>query len=119
MSASRLSHVEWRCRDLGAGRGFLEALFGWRFRAFGRRYAETEGVWPRIALMEVAELPAAGACQGYVAVDTLDEVLARAEALGAEVTQAPVTVAGYGRYARIMIPGGSVMGLFEGLPAEA
>lgn len=119
MSPPLLSHVEWRCRDVGAARAFLEALFDWRFTAFGRRYVETVAGWPRVALMAVAKVPPAGACQGYVAVDALDEVLTRAEALGADVAEAPVVIAGYGRYARIVIPGGSVMGLFEALPDEA
>ncbi|HYW03479.1 MAG TPA: VOC family protein [Gammaproteobacteria bacterium] len=111
---SDVSHVEWRCTDLDAATRFLARLFGWRFRPLGHRFAEhvpPDG--PRIGLLQVDELAPAGACQAYVRVDDLEGCLARATPAGAEVECPIRVIPDYGRYARIRIPGGAVIGLFQ------
>jgi predicted enzyme related to lactoylglutathione lyase len=58
-------------------------------------------------------LPAGETQQAFIAVSELDMVLARAHVLGGEVAEMPVTIPGYGRYARMRAPDGTVLGLFE------
>lgn len=111
---TEVTHLEWRCTDLEAARRFLAGLFGWQFRAHGSRFAEhIPRAGPRVGLLEVDEVPPAGACQGYLRVDDLDVSLERATAAGAEVECPIRVIPDYGRYARIRIPGEAVLGLFQ------
>jgi predicted enzyme related to lactoylglutathione lyase len=109
-----ISHVEWHCRDAQAVADFLTALLGWAFAPHGRRYREAiPADGPRIGLLQVDVLPAGETQQAFIAVSELDMVLARARVLGGEVAEMPVTIPGYGRYARMRAPDGTVLGLFE------
>lgn len=109
-----ISHVEWHCRDAQAVADFLTALLGWAFVPHGRRYREaTPAHGPRIGLLQVDVLPGGETQQAFIAVSELDAVLAHAGLLGGGVTEMPVTIPGYGRYARVRAPDGTVLGLFE------
>ncbi len=109
-----VSHLEWRCTSLQAATAFLETVFGWRFRRHGQHYAEhAPPSGPRVGLHQVAAVPPAGACQGYLRVADLDACLQRAGAAGAELECPPTGIPRYGRYARIRIPGQAVIGLFQ------
>jgi predicted enzyme related to lactoylglutathione lyase len=109
-----ISHVEWHCRDAQAVADFLTALLGWEFSPHGSRYREAiPGRGPRIGLLQVDVLPAGETQQAFIAVSDLDAVLAHSVRLGGEVVETPVTIPGYGRYARIRAPDGTVLGLFE------
>ncbi|HYW92494.1 MAG TPA: hypothetical protein VFA95_08565 [Gammaproteobacteria bacterium] len=111
---SKVSHLEWCCTDLAAAQGFLNTMFGWQFRSHGQHFAEhIPPAGPRIGLLQVDELPPPGACQGYLRVENLDHCLERATAAGAAVQCPARVIPGYGRYARILIPGGAVIGLFQ------
>jgi predicted enzyme related to lactoylglutathione lyase len=93
---------------------FLSALFGWTFFAHGRRYREaTPERGPRVGLLEAPERPEGETQQAFIAVEDLDDTLARAQVLGGAVAEWPVTIPDYGRYARIRAPDGTTLGLFE------
>jgi predicted enzyme related to lactoylglutathione lyase len=109
-----ISHVEWHCRDAQAVADFLTALLGWEFVPHGRRYREaTPAHGPRIGLLQVDVLPAGETQQAFIAVPDLEMMLAHGLQLGGEVAETPTTIPGYGRYARIRAPDGTVLGLFE------
>lgn len=114
-----ISHVEWHCHDAPRLAEFLAALFGWSFVAHGRHYREaTPAHGPCIGLLEVASRPDGETQQAFIAVADLELVLQRVRDLEGVVVQAPVTVPGYGRYARIRAPEGTVLGLFSEQPAN-
>lgn len=116
MTGIAISHVEWQCTDLPATQGFLESLFGWQFKAHGRRYVEAvPEAGPRIGLQAVDSLPVQQGCQAYVQVPDLERWLTRAQAAGGAISLAPVEIPDYGRYARIQAPDGTVFGLFEAI----
>jgi len=109
-----ISHVEWHCHDASRLADFLAALFGWTFVAHGRRYREAAPErGPRVGLLEVARRPEGETQQAFIAVADLERVLLRARELEGIVVQTPVIVPGYGRYARIQAPEGTVLGLFS------
>ncbi len=111
--AAPLSHVEWRTPDIEACTTFLEQLFGWHFRQHGTRYREYCSGGVCVGLMAAGEPPAAGSCLAYLYVTDLEDVMARSRQLGGTTELAPQVIAGYGRYARIRAPEGSVFGLFQ------
>lgn len=108
-----VSHIEWRSPDPQACAAFLEALFGWQFHAHGSRYLEYCTNTLCLGLMHEATPPSPGACQAYLRVNHLETLLARARALNGEVALSPREIPGYGRYARLATPAGTVIGLFE------
>lgn len=114
-----ISHVEWHCRDASRLADFLAALFGWSFVAHGRRYREaTPEQGPCIGLLEVPDRPEGETQQAFIAVNDLEHILQRVQELEGAVVQAPVVVAGYGCYARIQAPEGTVLGLFSKQPSS-
>lgn len=108
-----VSHIEWRSPDPQACAAFLERLFGWQFRAHGSRYLEYCTSTLCLGLMHEASPPSPGACQAYLRVGHLEPLLARVQALNGEVALSPREIPGYGRYARLATPAGTVIGLFE------
>jgi predicted enzyme related to lactoylglutathione lyase len=110
---SPISHIEWRSPAPARCAAFLEALFGWQFQPHGNRYLEycTDSLC--LGLMEENSPPPPGACQAYLRVTDLDRLLARVTALNGSVALPARDIPGYGRYARLATPDGTVIGLFE------
>lgn len=125
LSVGPVSHVEWLCADLAAAQAFLHQWLGWGFTAFGANFLEhVPPVGPRIGLLQAGTgdapaHPEQAACRAYLATDALEALLDRAAALGAHVPCPPQTIAGYGRYARVQVPGGPQVGLFSAGPVPA
>lgn len=114
-----VSHVEWLCADLAAAQAFLQRWLGWEFTAFGANFLEhVPAVGARIGLLQAGTgdapaHPEQAECRAYLATDALEALLDRAAELGAHVPCPPQTIAGYGRYARVQVPGGPQVGLFS------
>jgi predicted enzyme related to lactoylglutathione lyase len=108
--------------DLDAQTAFYEGLFGWQhtdvpfaggmiYRMFsieGRTVCGASAITPDMA---AAGVPSAW--NVYIAVDNVDDALARAIGLGAKEAMAPMDVMDRGRYAAIVDPTGAVVFLWH------
>lgn len=108
-------HFEIRTTDIAATKAFLGGLFGWTFTDFGPEYAVfNPGREPGGGIEQVDSPREEGGVQIYLAVDSIDRTLAKAEELGGE-TETPRTEIGqnHGYFAKLRVPGGTVIGLWQ------
>lgn len=112
-----MAWVDLTTTDLERSGRFYGELFGWDItdlgdEAGGYRFGEVAG-------HAVAGLLAADPDQPieawtvYLAVDDVDEAVARAEAAGGHPLVAPYALDEHGRYALLADPGGAVFGLWQ------
>jgi uncharacterized protein len=116
--------VDTLTADLDAAKEFYGAIFGWEFAGPGAMPGDPPGEYfvARVQgddVAGVASLPAQSeaaippAWNTHVAVDSTDEAVSRARALGAAVLVEPVDASPAGRLAVIADPAGAVLTLWE------
>ena len=119
----RPTYFDLTVADIGAARGFFEAVLGWRFERFPMPYeyyrihagAPDE---PGIdgGMGGIADSPV---CDGRpltqltTQVADLDATLAKVEAQGGRVVEAKMAIPGIGWYATCAEPGGLLFGLIQ------
>lgn len=110
----KLCYWEIPTTDIEATGLFLAELFGWTMQPSGPGYVMF-GVEDGMGggLQQVTETPERG-IRAYVGVDDIPATLAKAEALGGEITQ-PKTAIGedWGFWAEMRLPGGTRLGLWS------
>jgi hypothetical protein len=127
---ARVVHFEIHATDPEALITFYSELLGWTFTAVeGIEYwlIETDprdepgidGGLVRRPVPGPADSPALGAFPCTVSIESLDETLAKAGTLGAEVALPKMPVMGVGWLAYIKDPDGNVLGLLQSDPAAA
>jgi hypothetical protein len=114
-----ICHFELLVPDPERTRSFYGEVFGWEFESTpGSDYQLIRtGRPPHGGLMKrPEEMPVNAALQVYVAVESVEETLKKAEAAGAKVIVPRKVVPGAGYFAVFQDPDGIVLGIFE--PAE-
>ncbi|HVZ93166.1 MAG TPA: VOC family protein [Phycisphaerales bacterium] len=117
MGNNRICHFEIPANQPEALTRFYAGLFGWKFEKApipGHEYwlADTgEGLGINGAIM--SRLHPQQPWMNYVDVTSIDETIAKATGLGAEVALPKTEVPGVGAYAAIKDPQGNICGLWE------
>jgi predicted enzyme related to lactoylglutathione lyase len=112
--ASRVCHIEYQTEDLAASRRFCEQAFEWEFKAFGDSmivFGTPEGHIG--GFVKGGRPEAKSSPEVCYKVDSLDQFVKNAEALGACLENPKKEVPGVGWYASILAPDGNVFGLVE------
>ncbi len=114
--------VDLQTPDRGAAKAFYSGLFGWTFddqpMPQGAVYARALLGGHAVAAIapQPPEMAAAGApptWNTYIAVDSVDDTVARAESAGGTVAMAPFDVMDAGRMAFVLDPAGAPVGLWQ------
>lgn len=122
MAHGDYTHIEIPADDPGRAQRFYEGLFGWEFTTipdFPDYFLYTtpvgqEGVGGAIGRRGVT---APNEVRNYVAVDSVDDAVARARELGGAVVENKAEVPGQGWYAVVRDPEGNQVALWQRLPA--
>src|SRR5580693_7671048 len=114
--------VDLQTTDQDAAKAFYSTLFGWVYD----EQPITEGTVYSTAMIgehnvaaiapQPPEMAAAGAppmWNTYIAVDSVDDAVARAEKAGGQVAMPAFDVMGAGRMAFVLDPGGAAIGLWQ------
>lgn len=117
-----LAHVALNSDDPTADRRFYEAVFGWRFTAWGPpgfyRVEADDPLGPGVtaAIQQRRELspgrPSYG-LEGTVAVDDVEATAAAVVGAGGSILQPGTTIAGVGHLVWFADPSGNVMGAMQ------
>ncbi|HLO99399.1 MAG TPA: VOC family protein [Fimbriimonas sp.] len=109
-----LCHVEYEVTDLVKSQAFYQGLFGWDFRAFfdgmvifGKGDEHIGG------LMKVESVTAGKSPALYFKVESLDDCLAKAVALGGSAPNERHPVPGVGWSVTVLDPDGNLVGLVQ------
>jgi predicted enzyme related to lactoylglutathione lyase len=114
--------VDLQTSDQNAAREFYAGLFGWTYddqpMAEGQVYsmAKLGDHYVAAIAAQSPELAAAGAPSAwntYIAVDSVDETVAKVEAAGGQVVMQPFDVMDAGRMAFVLDPGGAAVALWQ------
>jgi uncharacterized protein len=114
--------VDLQTSDQAAAKQFYSGLFGWTYddqpMGEGAVYSMAELGGEHVAAIapQPAELAAAGAppmWNTYIAVDSVDDAIAKVEAAGGQVAMPPFDVMDAGRMAFVLDPGGSAVALWQ------
>ena len=118
MPQGTITHVEFPADNPERAKKFYSAVAGWEFG--------TMGEFPDYWLFSSEEghgggLGKRGETVGksvriYITVDKLEDAVAAAQANGGKVTTPPSDVPGQGRFAAVLDPEGSEIGLWEAAP---
>lgn len=119
MAKGDIIHIEFPSDDPARARAFYEAVAGWQFSEVEGMpgywtFATGEGRGGAIGRRGESVGPVVRA---YITVDDLEDAVATAQANGGTLVDAPTEVPGMGRFASILDPEGSEIGLWEELPA--
>jgi uncharacterized protein len=114
MSINALCHVEYQVTDIDRAQAFFEGLFGWDFRrftdemvVFGQGDAHIGGL-QKVAVVEVGTSPSL-----WFKVTDLDEMSAKARALGGTADESKHPVPGVGWSLSVQDPDGNSVGLVQ------
>jgi predicted enzyme related to lactoylglutathione lyase len=114
--------VDLQTTDQGAAKAFYAGVFGWTYddqpMPDGPVYSMAKLGEDHIAAIasQSPELAAAGAppmWNTYIAVDSVDDTVAKVEAAGGQVAMAPFDVIGAGRMAFVLDPGGAAVAFWQ------
>jgi predicted enzyme related to lactoylglutathione lyase len=114
--------VDLQTSDQAAAKQFYSGLFGWTYddqpMGEGAVYSMAELGGEHVAAIapQPAELAAAGAppmWNTYIAVDSVDDAIAKVEAAGGQVAMPPFDVMDAGRMAFVLDPSGSAVALWQ------
>ena len=113
--AGEICHVEINSTDLEATRVLTSELFGWQFQELQPDYwlfSAGEGCGGGVTRVEKST--GKGDIQIYVTVDSIEQALEQAGPLGGTVDTPKTEIGGgYGFFACLEDPGGTVYGLWE------
>ena len=117
MATNRIVHFEIPANQPEALTGFYGGLFGWKFARApipGPEYwicitGEGDGINGAIMQRQHPQQP----WMNYVDVESIDQTIAKATAMGAKVALPRTAIPGVGAYAAIIDPQGNICGLWE------
>lgn len=114
MSGHLIAHVEIPTTDLEKTSLFLEKVFGWEFKAFGKGYLlfnNHKGIM--VGLRNVDSVAAGDTTVFHINITNLEEVLIKAKENGGKVKREKTVIPAMGWYALITDPDGSTIGLYQ------
>jgi len=113
MATGEITHIEFPADDVERAKRFYAAVAGWEFSEF------SPGYW----VFRTSETAGGGignrgesvgnTVRNYIEVPDLEAAVAAAEANGGTVTTPPSEVFGQGRFAAILDPEGTEIGLWQ------
>jgi predicted enzyme related to lactoylglutathione lyase len=117
MAKGEITHIEFPADDPERAKRFYAAVAGWEFGEMGAfpdywlfRTSEQAG-----GAIGLRGRSVASAIRVYITVDSLEDAVASAEANGGSVVVPPTDIGGgMGRYAAVLDPEGSEIGLWQG-----
>ena len=119
MPKGSISHIEFPADDIERAKRFYAAVAGWEF-------GEMDGM-PDSWLFRTSETTGGGIgrrgetvgerVRVYIDVDDLEGAVAAATANGGTVLTPPSDIPGQGRFAAVLDPEGSEVGLYEASPS--
>lgn len=121
MAHGDITHIEIPVDDMAAAKDFYSQLFGWDIQT--PPGFEDYPMW-----RAPNSISGGGLVQrsddftqprSFVEVDSIDETIAAAEALGSQVVQPKQPITESSAWAVILDPSGNVLGLYEGNPGSA
>lgn len=121
---NRITHFEIQSGDINASKEFFNNTFGWTYDEWTPGYALTTlaqdapGINGAVMSSNVP-MPHANATVLTATVDNLDEMLAKATDLGAEIQFPKTVVPGAGYVAYIKAPGDVMLGMWQADPNAA
>jgi uncharacterized protein len=113
MATGEITHIEFPADDVERAKRFYGAIAGWEFSEFSPRYwvfrtgATTGGG------IGVRGESVGTTVRNYIEVPDLEAAVAAAEANGGTVTTPPSEVPGQGRFAAVLDPEGTEIGLWQ------
>ena len=114
--------VDLQTSDQDAAKAFYSGLFGWTYddqpMPQGQVYAMAQRGDDNVAAIapQPPEMAAAGAppmWNTYIAVNSVDDAVAKVEKAGGQVAMQPFDVMNAGRMAFVLDPGGAAVGLWQ------
>jgi len=123
MSTHPIVHIELPANDPAEAARFYEEMFGWEMKHMPEfdywTFTSEEqrgGGFNRVSEDSPSGFPVRGGeTIIYVAVENIDESLAKAESLGAQVLKPGSDIPGVGAYAIFRDPTGNLIGLYKGM----
>ena len=118
--ANPFTYLELHTKDPARARSFYVELFGWKMKdtpvpGFGT-YTEIDiGGGPGAGLMQQQDPGAGSAWLAYIKVPRLDEMVTRAQKLGATVLAPRTEIKDVGWFAVLQDPSGARVAMFEEL----
>ena len=114
MSDLLIAHVEIPSTDLDRSSSFLNKIFGWEFKAFGKGYLlfnNYKGIM--VGLRKVDNVSAGDTTVFHVNVKDIDEMLNKAKENGGKVKREKTVIPAMGWYALITDPDENTIGLYQ------
>ena len=114
MAKNTFCHVEFQCSDLDQSRKFYEGLFEWTFRDFGGDMI-VFGVGDQHlgGLQKSDNIIPGNSPSVWIEVDSIEDYLAKAKALGGEILSDKSPVPSVGFSAIITDPDANAVGLVQ------
>jgi len=114
MSGHLIAHVEIPTTDLDTESLFLQNVFGWEFKEFGKGYSlfnNHKGIM--VGLRNVESVAAGDTTVFHVNTTNIDEVLKKAKQNGGKIKREKTVIPAMGWYALINDPDGNTIGLYQ------
>jgi hypothetical protein len=112
-----IGHVDYRCTNLERTGRFYGALFGWKFRPFGKDHLLFHGPgYCGGGFQRVKSRRAVGAGASptvYIETKSIDRLLKKARRLRGRVAEPKTEIPGHGWCAVFLDPDGNRVGLYE------
>jgi predicted enzyme related to lactoylglutathione lyase len=110
-------HIEWQSNDFKGLAKFMNDLFGFKFEQFGEEYMMYNPGGDNVSIgisPDTNGASAGGTPSVYIAVASIDDVLAKGQKLGGSVAVPKTVISGdMGAYAFVKAPDGNLIGLHE------
>ncbi|NWF88252.1 MAG: VOC family protein [Ignavibacteriaceae bacterium] len=114
MASDFIAHVEIPSTNLDRSSEFYNKLFGWEFKPFGNGYLlhNTHKAFT-IGLRKSEVIANGDTTIFHVRVADINQLLAKATSLGANITRGKTTIPAMGYYALIKDLDGNTIGLYQ------
>ena len=114
MSGHLIAHVEIPTTDLDMESLFLNNVFSWEFKAFGKGYLlfnNHKGIM--VGLRKVESVTVGDTTVFHVNITDIDEIHKKAKENGGKVKEGKTVIPAMGWYALINDPEGNTIGLYQ------
>jgi predicted enzyme related to lactoylglutathione lyase len=114
MSDLLIAHIEIPSTNLDRSSSFLNKIFGWSFKPFGKGYLlfnNHKGIM--VGLRNVENVEEGDTTVFHVNITDIDEVIKKAKDNGGKVKREKTVIPAMGWYALINDPDGNTIGLYQ------
>lgn len=114
MANPLISHVEIPCTDLEKSKIFLNKVFGWEFKPFGKDYLlfnNHKGIM--VGLRKVNKVAKGDSTVFHVLVESIDDIFDKTKKNGGAIDREKTVIPAMGWYGLITDIDGNTLGLYE------